>query len=136
MKANLLRTSIAAMLAASAALAQSSADFKVNVPFSFIVGNQTLHAGQYTVNELGVQGAVVIKCSGCKGAAIAIGPALHSIVGRNEGRLVFHQYGNTYFLAEVWSAGNDGRQLPMTSREHVIAARLAGPDGTVIAVTR
>ena len=51
MKTNLLRTSIAAVLAATAVYAQGSHSLKANVPFDFVVGNHTLRAGYYTVES-------------------------------------------------------------------------------------
>ena len=135
MKTNLLRTSLAAVLTAAAAYAQGPTPLQANVPFDFIVGNRMLSAGQYTVDQGTVLGAVVIRCSDCKGAAIAIGPALHSSVTWNEGRLVFHRHGNTYFLVEVWGPGQGGRQIPKSSRERELSAR-AGHPVTILAALR
>jgi hypothetical protein len=32
-------------------------------------------------------------------------------------RLVFHRYGQTYFLSKVWDGKGDGSSLPVTKRE-------------------
>lgn len=135
MKTNLLRTSLAAVLAAAAAYAQAPSPLQANVPFDFIIGNQTLRAGQYRVDQVKVPGAVVITCSDCKGTAIALGPALHSFISRNEARLVFHRYGDTYFLVEVWGPDQDGRQIPRSRQEQELTARAARPV-TILAALR
>jgi hypothetical protein len=51
MKRNLLRTSIVAVLAATAAFAQRSTSLKATVPFDFNVGTQALPAWQYTLDR-------------------------------------------------------------------------------------
>ena len=136
MKTQLLRASLVAVLAAASAFAQSSTSLKVNVPFDFIVGNQTLHAGQYTVDRGTAPGAVILKSAQGKGAAIAMGQALESITSRNNGRLVFHRYGAAYFLSEVWGAGNHGRKLPTSSREREMAAKVSPPQNAILAAAR
>ena len=45
-----------------------------------------------------------------------------SIEPQTESKLVFNRYGDSYFLAQVWSEGNtQGRQLVKTAREKEIA---------------
>ena len=136
MKTNLLRTSIVAVVAAAAAYAQGSTPIQGTVPFDFIVGNRTLPAGQYTVDQGTAPSVMVIRSADRKGTAIVLTHALHSTASRNEARLVFHRYGYTYFLSEVWGPGNDGRQLRTTSRERELAANLSRPDNTTIAALR
>jgi len=65
-----------------------------------------------------------------------------------QAKLVFHRYGQRYFLAEVWSgAGEPGRQLTKSQQERAIEkenaqiARHGGPAATyerveVVAVLR
>jgi hypothetical protein len=134
MKTHLLRTSILALVAAVAVHAQSS-NFRVNIPFDFIVGSQTLPAGQYSVDQQSFTGAVILKCLDHKGAAIAIGLPLPAGGAQNEKKLVFHRYNNTYFLAQVWRAGAYGRKLPTTNREHELAAQRSNPDNITVVAT-
>src|SRR5712691_10280680 len=131
MKTHLLRTSILAVLAAAAVHAQGQT-LRVNVPFDFILRSQTLRTGQYTVDQGAISGAVIIKGVDHQGGAVAIGLALQSVAVQNEGKLVFHRYGNTYFLTEVWGPGNYGRQLPKTNREREMAAQLLIPHNTTL----
>jgi hypothetical protein len=136
MKTNLFRTSIVALIAAAAAYAQSSTPLKADVPFDFIVGNQTMRAGQYKVDLRAVPGVVSVKSADHGGGAMVIGSDLRSITAQKQGKLVFHRCGNTYFLSEVWSAEDYGRQLPKTSRERELTARGPAPEATTIAAIR
>jgi hypothetical protein len=133
MKTNLLRTSLLAVVAAAAVYGQT---FKVNVPFDFIVGSQTLHAGQYSVEPGPVPEAVVIGSADHKAGTIVFGPALQSPLTQQDRKLVFHQYGNTYFLTEVWGTGNYGRQIPKTRQERELAAREMPHDTTILVASR
>lgn len=137
MKTNLLRTSIVAMLAASAAFAQGYAPIRADVPFDFVVGNRTLRAGQYAMTSANAAGgSIVVKAADNKGSAIVLGSALYSVGGHAPARLVFHRYGNTCFLAEVWGSDNVGRQVPKTSRERELSARVAAPENIILAALR
>jgi hypothetical protein len=97
MKTNLLRTSLLAVVAAAAVYGQSSQILKVMVPFDFIVGSQTLHAGQYWVDQRYTPDAVVINSADHTGGVIVIGPALQSFAAQKDGKLVFDRYGQQVF---------------------------------------
>ena len=135
MKTHLLRTSILAVVAIVAVHAQTL-NFKVKVPFDFIVGGQTLPAGQYSVDVRTVSGVVTINCVDQKGAAGTIGLPLSAVGAQNEEKLVFHRYGDTYFLAQVWAGGSYGRKLPTTNREHELAAKRLDPDNITVVASR
>jgi hypothetical protein len=79
---------------------------------------------------------VVIKTAKGNGAAMSLATRLDHPFGAHKARLVFHRYGNTYFLAEVWGPGNDGRQLPTTSQEREMAARIRDSNASVVAALR
>ena len=52
-------------------------------------------------------------------------------------RLVFHRYGTTYLLSQIWTEGNNlGRQVPVTSRERELEARQTVPDETIVLALR
>ena len=136
MKMHLLRTSILAAAAAVAVYAQN-VNFRVNVPFDFIVGSQTLPAGQYSVDVKTVSRLVSLHCIDHSGAAEVIGLPLSAVDGAlNEERLVFHRYNSTYFLTQVWGNGSDGRKLPTTKRERELAAQKVNPDNITVMASR
>jgi hypothetical protein len=136
MKTNLLRTSLLAVVAAAAIYGQSSQSLQATVPFDFIVGSRTLRAGQYSLDQGSVSGMTIIRDVDHNGVAIVIGSALESLAAQEDGKLVFHRYGDTYFLAEVWGAGHYGRQIRKTSREREMAAQRLLPDTTILVARR
>jgi hypothetical protein len=136
MKTNLLRTCVVSLLAVTGAFAQSSA-LKAYVPFDFIVGSQTLPAGQYTVDRGPAPNTLTIRSDDHKNAtAIALSGAAYAVIERNKGSLVFHRYGRTYFLSEVWNPVSGGHTLPPTSRERELAAKMTAPVNTTVAAVR
>jgi hypothetical protein len=136
MKKNLLRLSVFGVLATAAVYAQNSTTFQVNVPFDFIVGSQTLHAGQYTVDQKTAPWRVILKGGEPNGGAIVMGLALYPSVTRHEGNLVFHRYGDTYFLSQVWAADSYGRQVSVTRQERELIARRTPHENTAVAAVR
>jgi hypothetical protein len=135
MKTNLLGIFTVAALTASASFAQSSTPLQANVPFDFIVGNRTLPAGEYKVMNQGpAPGTVMIRTTDGKGSVILLALPLYSVVARHSGKLVFHRYGDTYFLSEIWGPDNEGRQIPTTNRERELATKAAPANTTVAAL--
>jgi hypothetical protein len=79
-----------------------SAGFKIQVPFEFAVGKHTLAAGEYQVSVM-KPGMLQLQRVDGPGTAsfmtiyIGGGPAQD-----RSPRLIFHNYGDHYFLSEVW----------------------------------
>lgn len=95
---------------------------KANVPFDFIVGSQSLPAGEYTVASMSSQGDVLrIRGAGNNGALRLTKPT-HGT--SEQAKLVFHRYGDRYFLAEVWDGAN-GRALLKSRQEQAAERELA-----------
>jgi len=72
-----------------------------NVPFAFIVGNQTMPTGTYRVSRDGFNELLIRSRDG--------GPAVFLLTSESPapyeqtpGRLIFTRYGNQYFLHEVF----------------------------------
>ena len=123
------------LLAAAAACAQSSITLNADVPFDFIAGGRTLPAGHYTVNQ-GTGSTVNIRSHEGKGGTFAMTIPACSPNGRHAARLVFHRYGNTYFLSEVWGSGADGSQLPAMRHERQLAAAVTSSSKTIMVSLR
>ena len=52
--------------------------------------------------------------------------AAETLKSADKTKLVFNQYGNRYFLSQIWVAGETrGHQLPKTSREKEMARDVA-----------
>src|SRR5215510_1909728 len=92
---------------------------EANIPFDFMVGGKQLTAGKYTV-EMGIaQGALMVRNWKTKQAAGSITQDYQVRAG-SEPRLVFHRYGNQYFLAKVITYSK-GIELPKSKAEREAA---------------
>ena len=113
----------ALLAAASVAVGQTKpGDIVVNVPFSFVAGAQTLPAGHYIVAAM--DDTVRIFNSQTTGLYLPTHSASRSSTDGT--KLVFHRYGDTYFLSAMWIGGNAiGRELPRSKAERALADRTA-----------
>ena len=123
----------AMLLVASVASAQGQSlanRITANIPFDFSVGEKKLPAGKYSISRLNdTIGDAVLSFTDEDGHAKAIrlsSPAQRSRAD-NKATLVFHHYGDQYFLFQVWPAGaTTGRQLPRSRSEREIRTNPAG----------
>ena len=110
---------------ASAAVAngQSGRQLSANIPFDFIVADKTLHSGQYQVRKENSDGNVLaISSADSKNSMVRLTSDAGSARDVRT-RLVFHRYGSSYFLSQVWFDGN-GRQLSRTKQERAAEREL------------
>jgi len=81
---------------------------RANIPFAFSVGNTQLPAGKYSVSRvLPNSGDSVIAINSLSGKGSALRTTIPVTAGtpRDKATLVFHRYGDQYFLSQVWAAG-------------------------------
>ena len=94
------------LLGASSANA-SSTMLRAEIPFDFMAGNVTLHAGTYTVTEP-VHGVLLIRNENLgPDAAFVLANSEEITKPQDKGKLIFRQYGNRYFLNQVWTEDVD-----------------------------
>jgi hypothetical protein len=123
------------MLALATAVASANAqsansDNKVvaaDIPFEFSVGYKTMAAGEYQVRTItSANDALMIQSADAKVTALRQSEATAKMKNNNHARLVFHRYGERYFLAEVWNGADPtGRQLLKSQEERAIESELA-----------
>ena len=124
MKTQLLSKAVCVvvLLTVSAAVAQTSpGDVLVNIPFSFVVANHQMQPGRYMVKPA-ASGVIRILDTDTKNSLFV---SVHGVQsnGPNDAKLVFHRYGDSYFLAEVWPGYSDtGKELPKSKAEKEIAS--------------
>ena len=106
------------LLLATASYAQET-HVRGSVPFNFIVGNQVLPAGDYTVQSANSAGTALAIRNDDEGKAImALSMSCRQLKPSDKTKLVFHRVGNRYFLSEIWVEGeNAGRRLPPSAAE-------------------
>jgi hypothetical protein len=128
----LLPISLFVVLAGTNAYGQSSTKLKVNIPFDFRVGSQSLPAGEYTVAPKSPTMVVIRSKDGHQSA-----PALTNDVqvnpGQGDGKLIFNCYGAYHFLSQIWTPGEEtGRKLIRSKIEQEVANLASQSDTTVL----
>lgn len=103
--------------------AQESRTQVANIPFEFTVGSTTLPAGDYNVTHLNSGETIALR-----GAESVV--RLTSLITRAEpakqSKLVFHRYGNQYFLSEVWTSGyTNGRKVVKSKAEEQLQREMS-----------
>ena len=117
------------MLVASVVSAngQSTSDQVIaDIPFDFVVADKTLPAGRYTVRAATSDGqGMSIKSGDGKSSAIILSNSVADKSKERHARMVFYRYGQQYFLAQVWSGDDYGRQLRQCKKERNLRRELA-----------
>lgn len=114
------------MVLMTAAPSQAQGRVRVNIPFSFDAGTESLPAGQYVFERTGLAGTSLMRV-----ASVDRNETLTFVtlpVNRPstvyDPRLVFEILDGSYRLAEVWTAGAEsGGLLPRTKEQALIAKR-------------
>ena|ERR1700682_6535551 len=100
----LMTIGLSAVLGSSLMLAQSNPAGKADIPFAFHVRDSALPAGNYTVQEFSPAGMIRIRNNDTGQSILTLAPPNRS--GHTEdSKLVFHKYGDRYFLSELWLTG-------------------------------
>ena len=117
---------LALATAVATANAQTASKVVADIPFEFSVGYKTMPAGEYMVRSLVSAGdALMIQSADAKLSALRQTEATAQMKDNNHARLIFHRYGERYFLAEVWNgADNMGRRLSKSQEERAMESEL------------
>src|SRR5215472_6289606 len=89
---------------------------KVNVPFGFGVEGHSLPAGEYTVFTVTPERSIRIASTDGKHSAIVNTLPNYAGSPSESSRLVFRRYGDEYFLAQVWTAGQNVARNPLSTK--------------------
>jgi hypothetical protein len=117
--------------------AQPSQHLHVNVPFDFAAGVNSLPAGEYVVGISYSPNSVWIRSADGKQGFVILTHGASSESKRNTAKLVFHVYGDRYFLARAFAGGPDGEEIaPSHDELELNASRHASKTVTVAASLR
>src|SRR5579859_3464331 len=107
MKHNFMRFSVVmsaiAFFTITSAQAQPSEKLSVTIPFDYYAGGKVLPAGDYIVSD-GIATGVMMLRSRTQGQTVLL--PTHNVASSRpqvDAKLIFHRYGNRYFLSEIWS---------------------------------
>jgi len=98
------------------------------IPFAFTVGEQTLPAGMYQVRRIG-DGPYLLYIQNVddrREAVIFLTTLVDDVNSIRQSALVFHRYGDSYFLAEIRSRYEGfSRELHPSDQERRMERQLA-----------
>ena len=107
---------------------------RASIPFDFIVADKKLPAGDYYIGRANADvGDSLLFISSLDGRSHTIRPTIPVITldAKDRGALVFHRYGDQYFLFQVWPAGaTTGRALYKSRSEREILRKLKAISST------
>jgi len=121
----------------AAPIAAQSITVKASVPFEFTVGTRALPAGDYTVDTMSSSGILVVRSEsgGSDASALTLSISGAKAGARSQILLVFHRYGDRYFLSQVWDGTKAaGRTIPISRPEREVSQRASTrqPEDVVI----
>lgn len=125
------------------AVGQFMSGLKGKIPFEFRIGDTTLPAGEYSLvrNTAGTNILTMRNLDYKSGATMFNSHPVQAKWSENSQppKLVFHRYGKTYFLSQVWQGYGEtaGLQLMQSKAEQSIAHQMASlrkPDTIEIAL--
>ena len=112
LKSALAHISLAASLGfgilATAAYAQTaygSRTLVADIPFSFTSGSEIMPAGKYKIIEL-PQHMIQLRSEDLKHVRYMPAMTVQTFRIADRSKLIFHRYGDQYFLNQVWAAGS------------------------------
>jgi hypothetical protein len=125
MKSSFRITALATLVAAFASLApamhaQTKLTQSVSVPFPFNYGTKHFEPGVYTIREDSPNLLTVLSPNG---GAMAIVQSDSEPILRSGEKVIFHKYGDRYFLAEVLLADRGNRITVLESNAEKHAER-------------
>jgi hypothetical protein len=126
-------------LAVTPVTAQSSFLFaRIRIPFEFNIRDKTLPSGEYIVKRSVSASPEMLLISSVEGGSgeYVLTNNVQAKMRQSESKLIFHQYGDQYFLSQVWTAGDSaGRELPKSGRECAVDRELTKNTAERITVT-
>jgi hypothetical protein len=130
MKRNLAGVVVAMLLVLGAVvpvMAQRSWPMKVTVPFNFAVENELLPAGEYTIERAATGRLRMQNNDGSRVASFLAIPKQGKVTQENA-HVVFHRYGGEYFLATIWTPGQEvGWEVLQGKLETELARKRTSP---------
>lgn len=139
MKKNLavaVATMILVLATAVPMFAQHSGPMKVTVPFNFVVENERMQAGDYTIERI-ANGRLRIHSSDGRVSTTFLAIPTQGKATVEEAHFIFHRYGSDYFLSKIWTPGQEmGWELLEGKLEMEFAKKGAVPVQTAALIGR
>jgi hypothetical protein len=117
--------------AVAPAAADSFGSIRVDVPFDFTVDHSIFPAGKYTIRPVeNSNGVIRITSEDGKASGFLPTHSAQSVQSKDETVVIFHRYGDQYFLFQVWAVGDAiGLEIPKSSMERRAARAIEANEG-------
>jgi hypothetical protein len=112
---------LAVVAAAQGAAARAKRWLVLKAPFAFTVERQQLPAGEYRVQLQ--DGWLRVQSTDGKTSVNILTIPVAGKSPEGHGEVVFHQYGDKYFLAQVWTPSHETGRETIESRDEVDLAK-------------
>ena len=131
---------LSVLLLGSAGAQEPGTKIRASIPFDFTVKGKTLPAGEYEVSRVMDEPiALLLRNVHDKHDEVVV--ETEPVIGRGTPKrdeLIFNRYGDSYFLAEIFTAGEQtGEELYPTHRERELRSEMArnqaGPETVSVA---
>ena len=99
-----------------------SGPLMATIPFGFYTGTTLMPAGEYRIDT--IENGVVKLFNRDTHTPVLVSTSAVRNSSRElvSGKIVFHRYGQDYFLSEMWWSGSDvGSKAPISNRERELA---------------
>jgi hypothetical protein len=130
-KVGLLCAILLATVFTSAHAQSPSNRVTAQIPFDFSIGDRKLPSGKYSVGRVRTNSDdLVLSVDDESGRSKAIHTSIpvRNLDLTENAKLVFHRYGDQYFLYQVWPGGTTtGRQFPKSRSERDAQQALTSP---------
>jgi len=116
MKSTIVRFALClTALLASTQVFAASGSVRVSVPFEFTVAGTSMPAGDYSIEETGQGGALLIQCLSAKRSVMVLSNPAPAPTGSHGATLTFERHNGSPVLTKVLTDSAIARSLP-TSR--------------------
>ena len=88
----------------------------VKIPFAFAVEDRSLPEGEYTVFTVTPERSIRIASTDGKHSAVVNTLPNYASSPSENSRLVFHRYGDDYYLVQVWTVGQNLARNPLSTK--------------------
>jgi hypothetical protein len=124
------------LLASAGAVHAQNVTATASIPFSFSVQGHNMTAGYYTISQNFASHILMVRSTDAKEAVTTLLTEMDEAKAEGSPTLVFHRYGDRYFLAQIVVPGRYCSALPKTDIERELSARAGEPTETILIAMR
>ena len=112
------------VFAVGVSAAQSTEPVNFRTPFAFVVGDQPVPAGEYTARVVSAPGMLLFRSMDGNVNLFITSMPIEKQEVADKYMLVFHRYGDHYYVSEIWTPGyRIGRVMMQHPTELELAAK-------------